>query len=118
MAEPASEGHSDLQGVQGRDLWNVGNTDCTDSQTPYAGRSPEQQTQPPAFIIFPVDAVDMHPGCHGEDTVVRFTAPLSGNYRLRGSIEGINECCPKSRRGDFEVKSVGARPHIWIVFQG
>lgn len=85
-----------LQGVQGRDLWNVGNTDCTDSQTPYAGRSPEQKTQPPAFIIFPVDTVDMHPGCHGEDTVVRFTAPLSGNYRLRGSFEGIDECCPST----------------------
>jgi len=36
----------------------------------------------------------MHPGCHGEDTVVRFTVPLSGNYRLRGSFEGIDECCP------------------------
>jgi len=83
-----------LQGVQGKDLWNVGTTDCTDSQTPYAGRSPEQQTQPPAFIIFPVDTVDMHPGCHGEDTVVRFTASLGGNYRLRGSFEGIDECCP------------------------
>jgi hypothetical protein len=84
----------DLQGVQGKDLWNVGTSDCTDSQTPYAGRSPEQQTQPPAFIIFPVDTVDMHPGCHGEDTVVRFTAPLAGNYRLRGSFEGIDKCCP------------------------
>jgi hypothetical protein len=83
-----------LQGVQGKDFWNVGNTDCTDSQTPIAGRSPEQQTQPPAFIIFPVDTMDMHPGCHGEDSVVRFTAPLSGNYRLRGSFEGIDECCP------------------------
>jgi hypothetical protein len=83
-----------LQGVQGKDFWNVGNTDCGGSQTPIAGRSPEQQTQPPAFIIFPIDTLDLHPGCHGEDSVVRFTAPLSGNYGLRGSFEGIDECCP------------------------
>jgi len=83
-----------VQGVQGKDLWNVGNTDCNAGQTPILGRSTEQQTQPPAFIIFPVDTLDMHPGCHGEDTVLRWTAPLSGNYRLRGSFEGIDECCP------------------------
>jgi len=42
---------------------------------------------------FPWDTLHQHPGCHGELSVLRWTAPLSGTYQLRGSFWGAQTAC-------------------------
>ena len=41
-------------------------------------------------ITHPIDLLNMHPGENGEWSVVRWTAPATGTYQIRGRFEGID----------------------------
>jgi RHS repeat-associated protein len=40
-------------------------------------------------VVQPADELSMHPGQHGENAVLRWTAPEAGIYRIAGRFEGI-----------------------------
>ncbi len=41
-------------------------------------------------VIHPADLLNLHPGPGGDWSVVRWTAPASGNYRIRGRFQGLD----------------------------
>jgi hypothetical protein len=43
---------------------------------------------PPSSVTFPAHAVAFHPGPQGQNSVLRFTAPASGNYQVQAVFWG------------------------------
>jgi len=63
---------------QGSDTWvSTSQADCDNGLGGGIARTEAQQY---GSVTFPWDTLYMHPGCHGEYWVLRWTAPLSGTY--------------------------------------
>jgi hypothetical protein len=43
---------------------------------------------PPGTVTFPAHALSFHPGPEGQNSVLRFTAPVSGNYQVQAVFWG------------------------------
>ena len=77
---------------QGADFWfSTAQADCDNGLGGTVARVEEEQLH--GSQMFFRDTVTQHPGCHGELSVLRWTAPLSGTYELRGSFQGTQIAC-------------------------
>lgn len=78
---------------QGQDGWTSSSQlDCDNGIGGGVFRSPAQLTQGAAAVV-PWDTLSQAPGCHGEYSVLRWTAPLSGTYQFSGSFQGMFLAC-------------------------
>jgi hypothetical protein len=84
---PFPEAHPNYLGVQGSDIWNAGPSLCGDQRAPEVGRIQEQLFL--GLVPVPPDTLYVHPGCSGQYSIVRWTAPLAGKYQIRGSFPGL-----------------------------
>lgn len=89
-------------GVQHLDQWE----DSSSCLFPpfVIGNSAGVDLGPPFGISFPPDVLLVHPA-FGADTVVRWTAPLAGNYAVSGSFVGLDQTGTTT---DVDVRLNGA----------
>ena len=81
------EAHANYLGVHGSDIWNAGPSICRDQRAPEVGRIQAQLFV--ASVPVPHDTLYVHPGCLGQYSILRWTAPLPGMYQMRGSFPGL-----------------------------
>ncbi len=81
---------------QGMDNWSSSSqVDCDNGIGGVTGRAKAQQlllASGDAETI-PWDTLAQGPGCHGEYSILRWTAPLSATYQFRGSYQGMFLTC-------------------------
>jgi hypothetical protein len=92
---------------QGQDSWtSSGQLDCDNGMGGTIGRAPASSA---GSAVIPWDTLSQAPGCHGEYSVLRWTAPLSGTYQFNGSFEGMFLACGGSTT-DVHLRWNSANP--------
>jgi hypothetical protein len=79
--------YANYLGVPGTDLWAVPPNVCADQRAPNLGRVQQQLFI--GLVPVPSDTLYMHPGCSGQYTILRWTAPAVGTYEIRGNFAGL-----------------------------
>ena len=75
--------------VVGLEGWSVGGADIT-TTPPYVMHNSTSDPIVYSSLTLPPDLLNLHPGPNGENTVVRWTAPLSGVYTIQGRFQGLD----------------------------
>lgn len=77
---------------QGADSWySAAQADCSNGRGGTIARIEQEQLHGSQYTFH--DTVTQHPGCRGELSVLRWTAPIRGTYQLQGSFQGTQIAC-------------------------
>lgn len=71
----------------GVDIWNLVNTG---NNPPLVGHNRSGELRIYSTVRHPADLLNLHPGQFGEQSVVRWTAPVAGLYQIKGRFQGID----------------------------
>jgi hypothetical protein len=84
---PYPTAYANYLAVQGSDIWTLPPGICSDGRTPDVGRI--QNRLFVGLVPLPSDTLYAHPGCNGQYTMVRWTAPVPGVYQVLGNFAGL-----------------------------
>jgi hypothetical protein len=83
---------TDCRYEQGADSWysTAQAAVCNNGIGGNVGRYAANDWHPTVDTFAWLDTLQQHPGCNDEKWIVRWTAPLTGKYNLKGSFQGMN----------------------------
>lgn len=86
---PYNQPHTDVADYDapGIDMWNMVNTG---NQPPLVSHNRSGALRTYSTVRHPVGVLNLHPGQHGENSVVRWTAPAAGLYQVKGRFQSID----------------------------